>query len=457
MKPGHSLRAQSTRLLLAGLIGSVAATVGLLLALVIAPLAQREANDLSALMVLTAQTWVELPPRTRAAYEAELSRSHALRIRADMARAGVDEWHPPFYYLLEAALARRLGHSGHLVHEPGAQPGDAGWYWAQIPTGGRTLGVGISATRVGAQPVVALALALALAAVLAVAVAWRLARRITQPLQALAEATAVVGDGRLPPPLPEQGPAELASLSRSFNRMAHQVRELLTARTVLLAGISHDLRTPLTRMKLAVELLRVRPGDAALLSRLDDDIAQADQLITQVLQMARGLEAEAPAAVDLCALLDELARTHGTDVLTPVRALPCDAPTPLWLPPLALRRVLDNFLQNARRYAGGAPIELQALRVPQADGNIHWRIEVRDRGPGIAADQRASVFEPFVRLEPSRSRATGGSGLGLAIVRQLAQAQGWQVALTPREGGGLVASVDLGPVAEAPSSAVAEN
>lgn len=457
MKTGQSLRAQSTRLLLAGLLGSVAATTGLLLALVIVPLAQREANDLSALMVLTAQTWAELPPQTRAAYEAELTRSHALRIRADLVRAGVDEWHPPFYYLLEAALARRLGQSGHLVYETDAAPGGTGWYWAQIPTGVGTLSVGLSSTRVGARPLMALALALALAGMLAGAVSWLLARRITQPLQALAEATAVVGDGRLPPPLPERGPAELASLSRSFNRMARQVRELLTARTVVLAGISHDLRTPLTRMKLAAELLRVRPGDAALLDLLDDDIVQADHLITQVLLMARGLESEAPAVVDLCALLDELAHAHGTDAGTPVHALPCEAPALLRLPPLALRRVLDNFLQNARRYAGGAPIELQALRAQSADGKTHWRIEVRDRGPGIAADQCASVFEPFVRLEPSRSRATGGSGLGLAIVRQLAQAQGWQVAVAPRDGGGLVASLDLGPVAEALGSAVAEN
>ena len=245
---------------------------------------------------------------------------------------------------------------------------------------------------------------------------------------------AQVGHGHLPQPVAEDGPGELARLSRHFNQMVEQVRELLSARTTLLAGISHDLRTPLARMRLALEILR-DTGDASMMDRLEAEIAQTNRLIGQVLDLARGLEQEPAQPVDLAPLLQRLAEQFSTPD-TPVRIVL--GVTRARVPVLALSRALGNLLQNSARYAAGSPIELHA----STPGRV-LRIGVLDRGPGIPADQLPRMLQPFQRMEPSRNPGTGGSGLGLAIVRELARAHGWQLEIGPREQGGLQAWLTL--------------
>jgi two-component system, OmpR family, osmolarity sensor histidine kinase EnvZ len=401
--------------------------------LVMLPLARRSANDLAGLMVLSAQTWAELPPPTRPAFEEELRLSHDLLIRPAVDGERVDEWHAPFFYLLESALADRVGVEEHLIRLPDTRGED--WYWARLPAGTGTLAVGLSSQRINSQPVMALLIALlgglALAAVLSVL----LARRVVAPLAKLEQATAQLGLGETPDLLPESGPKEIVALSRRFNTMVVQVRDLLSARTTLLAGISHDLRTPLARMRLALEMIKTRPTPA-LIDRLERDIGQMDQLIGNVLDLARGLAREPRAPVSIEGLLQSLADQNTTPA-RPIRVR-CDAgERPL--PELSLRRALDNLLQNAMRYAPAGEIEL----VCEQKGS-HCRVGVLDRGPGIPPEKIESMFQPFHRLEPSRSPDTGGSGLGLAIVRQLAQTHGWQVTLSARPGGGMQAWIDLG-------------
>jgi two-component system osmolarity sensor histidine kinase EnvZ len=212
------------------------------------------------------------------------------------------------------------------------------------------------------------------------------------------------------------------------------VHDLLDGRTTLLAGLSHDLRTPLARMRLALEMLSRRP-DPALIERLDKDVEQMNRLVGDMLELARGLGGEAPQRVDVAALLQEMAAQAGeAGTRVEVSAGPCVVSAA----PVALRRLLDNLLANAQRYGGGQPVELRATR---SDDGV--RIGVLDRGPGIPEDQIEAVFRPFHRVEPSRNPVTGGAGLGLAIVRQLAQSNGWAVSLENRSGGGLAAWVVL--------------
>jgi len=227
----------------------------------------------------------------------------------------------------------------------------------------------------------------------------------------------------------------MVTLSRRFNAMAQQVRDLLSARTTLLAGVSHDLRTPLARMRLALEMLRDQP-DPALIDRMERDIEQMNRLIGQVLELARGLSHETPVPTQLDHFLNLLA----SDFSTPASPVKFSCPAcQLDLAATALHRALGNLLQNAQRYAPATLVELVAHI--SAHG---VRIGVLDRGPGIAPDQVEAMFQPFQRLEASRSPSTGGSGLGLAIVRELARANGWQVTLEQRAGGGLEAWIDLG-------------
>ena len=428
----HTSLAQQNALLL-GLVFIVfeLLAAAAVVALVMVPMARRSTDDLANLMVLSAQTWSELPPTTRPDFELELARTYLLALRAEPAKLGRDEWHGAYLYFLEAALAEKTGRVQHLVRE--TIDGEA-WYWASLPSAATSLSVGFPARRLGAQPFTAILVSSVIGLILALLAAAWLARRSVVPLARLEEAAAQVGRNEVMELLPETGPRELATLAHRFNEMARQVRGLLANRTTLLAGVSHDLRTPLARMRLALALLEEKPTPK-LIARLEKDIEEMDRLIGQVLDLARGMASEAAAEIDVPALLIDMA-AGVPDGRVRVRVAPqaCQVQAP----PSALRRVIGNLLDNALRYGDDQPVELV---VEQAEKSV--RIGVLDRGPGIPAEQMGAVFQPFHRVETSRSQITGGAGLGLAIVRQLADSHGWQVDIGPRFQGGLEAWLTL--------------
>jgi len=295
---------------------------------------------------------------------------------------------------------------------------------------------------VNTRPLWGLAVVLLGGTALASLAALWLSRRIAQPVAQLEQAAAELATGASPALLPQTGPRELADLAGHFNQMAQQVRELLDARTTLLAGVSHDLRTPLARMRLALELLTLRP-DPALIARLEHDVDEMNRLIGQLLDLAKGLEHEDRVTFELEPWLLERASLHADAVRAAGAAITVNCPAGLQVHAAAgsLGRVVDNLLGNALRYAPG-PIELLAQAVDATPaGRI--RLSVLDRGLGIPADQMDTVWRPFQRVEGSRSRQTGGYGLGMAIVKQLASSQAWTVGLTARRGGGLDAWVEL--------------
>jgi two-component system osmolarity sensor histidine kinase EnvZ len=292
--------------------------------------------------------------------------------------------------------------------------------------------VGFPRDRIQTRPLEAVMLILGVAALLVVLTAAVLARRVTGPLTRLSLAAEQLAKGSYPNPLPEQGPRELASLARQFNTMNRQVRELLANRTLLLAGISHDLRTPLTRLRLGLEMLP-RKTDQALIERMTRDIDDMNGLITQSVELGKTLGAEERSRVELTALLRDLA---SGEARCQVQAR---APCVHLVQPLALRRIVGNLLDNALRYSSGqVTLRLDCHEQPPV-------IFVLDRGPGIPEAEREAVFRPFYRLEHSRNRRTGGSGLGLAVARQLAIANDMEIQLWERPGGGTIAGVRLPP------------
>ncbi len=422
----QSLFGRTAAGLLAAFLLFEAAAFAVVWVMVIQPLAQRSADDLAAKILLAAQTWVELPPSTRADYEMELAFRHDLELgeaRTRLTRAAA-----PGYFggLAEAALSRRARQAITLKQGP-----DPDWDWLEVQVSGKWLRVGYDRDRYALQAPLAAVGVFLLGAALTVSTALLMVRRSSRQLRGLADKAREVGQGRDPERLPEAGPLELLELTAAFNRMAEEVRGLLENRTVLLSGISHDLRTPLTRLKLALSMLD--GADPELVARMGRDLDEMNRLIGDMLAFARALKMEDLADCDLNRLLDDLAVQAGR--LGPVEWRP-GAPCPARVGEAALRRVVGNLLENARRYGGGGPV---TLTLERADGAI--RVGVLDRGPGIPAEQREAVFRPFHRLETSRSREEGGSGLGLAIVRQLADAHGWRVALSGREGGGLKAEL----------------
>jgi two-component system osmolarity sensor histidine kinase EnvZ len=264
--------------------------------------------------------------------------------------------------------------------------------------------------------------------------AWLIASNLARPLAALTRAARRIGGGAAHEPLPEAGPRELRTVSKAFNRMASSLESMERERAMVLAGISHDLRTPLSRLRLALEMSGAESGASAAMI---EDIGEIDAVIGQFLDFARG-ENEDKSPNDLDAMLRELGEHYQRLSRNVSVAASTGASFPFAR--MAVRRAVANLVDNALRYAG-EPIEIEAEieARTQAEGVA---IEVRDHGPGIPAGEVERLKRPFTRLDTARSGA-GGSGLGLAIVERVARAHGGTLELLPREGGGLVARLTL--------------
>lgn len=399
------------------------------------PVGRQGAGDLATLMVLSAKIWVDLPPETRHDFEAELRENHDLLLQSEPPAAELEPltFHSPYMLFLEDAFTSRLGTTTH-VHQV---PDDEYWYWVIIPVAERKLYLGFSHDHIGAKPPRAVLIIMFGAGLFIMLTTLLLVRRITRPLAILAEGVKRLGSGGLPEPLPEDGPLELALLASKFNQLSGQIQQLLKNRTTLLGGISHDLRTPLARLRIALELLHGKE-EAELLQRMQQDLEEMDLLICRTLELAKMMQIDNAGIeeVDLPQLLKNLVASYEQNGKEIDLALPDSCRFPLSA--IALRRVLTNLLDNAFHYTGEKEVTVQI----QCNEQIA-RICVLDRGPGIPADQIEKVFQPFYRLDPSRNRSTGGSGLGLAIVQQLAELHGWTITLANRKNGGLSACIEV--------------
>ena len=271
-----------------------------------------------------------------------------------------------------------------------------------------------------------------LALALALAVAWFIATRISRPLKALAQSAATVGRGQMPEPLPETGSEEMRGLASAFNHMAADLQRHERDRSEVLAGISHDLRTPLTRLRLEAEL---SVSDEGARQAVVADIEQMEAIISQFMDYARGDQGEAVVMSDLGALLHTLCERFG--YLGHPLQLDISEPLPkLNIRPKALTRALTNLIDNAWKY-GGTRVSLKAG--VQSD---FLRIEISDDGPGIPDHEIERLKQPFTRLEHARTNASG-TGLGLAIVERVARVHGGRLELLANPGGGLIARLSL--------------
>ena len=274
----------------------------------------------------------------------------------------------------------------------------------------------------------------ALIGLLSLAGAYITAARINQPLNLLTKAADRLRNGEPPPKLPEDNLDELRAVNQTFNEMAEALVRLDAERTLLLAGVSHDIRTPLARLRLAVEML---PDDEAspMKEGMIEDIADMDNIIHQFLDFVRGVEGESTRMMDINDLLKSLAERQsragrnlkirlGPSYLIPIR-------------PLAMQRLLDNLVGNAYAYSKGDVIVESRITAEKII------ISVLDRGPGIPADQSERLLRPFERLNSARTKNEGGSGLGLAICNRIAKLHHGSLELINRESGGLEARLSL--------------
>lgn len=267
---------------------------------------------------------------------------------------------------------------------------------------------------------------------LALLVAWLIVSRVTRPLRALANAARELGRGRHPEPVYVKGASELRQVAEAFNRMSDDLKQIAAERTEVLAGISHDLRTPLARLRLESEL-SIADHDAR--NAVIADIEQMDAIIAQFLDYARGEGDEKTVDTNLNSLVEQVAGRHGRTATPPILTLG-ELPATLCVRQKALARAISNLLDNARKY-GAEPIAIATRR--QGNDVV---IDVTDSGTGVPESEIERLKRPFTRLQDARTDASG-TGLGLAIVERIARLHGGSFELMNRTEGGLIARLRL--------------
>jgi signal transduction histidine kinase len=270
----------------------------------------------------------------------------------------------------------------------------------------------------------------------AIMISWAV-RQLLLPVKTLAAAAEALGrDVANAPPMPETGPLEIVTAAIAFNTMAARVRRFVEDRTFLLTAIGHDLRTPITRLKLRAEFMEDDEQRGKMLADLDE----MEAMISATLAFGRDATTSEPLVkLDLASLLRTILDDAADGDPAHAEALSYAGPEhlPVRARPLALKRALANLVGNALKYGEAAAVTLHAPLRGIA------RIDIDDQGPGIPVAEMERVFEPFRRLETSRNRETGGSGLGLSIARNILRAHGGDITLTNRQEGGLRVGVTL--------------
>ncbi|MCE2437726.1 MAG: HAMP domain-containing protein [Pseudomonadales bacterium] len=392
---------------------------------VITPIVAGSAKNRAALMVLTARDWANISPEQRPYFELDVLRESELIISNPPLK--FERFESPSRY--NRSLVENIE---ALLGQPVEIQTDEDHLWVEIPvSNSQTVQVGFASELRDAQEVYIGIVLLVAGEFILLLTSFLLVGRIARPLVHVAEAAASFRGTEPFEPLPEEGPKELQVLVRSFNEMARDVTELLSNRTVLLGGISHDLRTPLARMRLNLELIKDNLSQTEV-ERLSNNLQQMEDLVRQALEYVH-------------ASSESLEPTCLHEIVTSVVAS-FDPEIPMFFNgdktlevPLAqgsMVRVLENLLENARVHADQTSVRVD---VAWTAATIH----VIDRGPGIPEAYRTEVFQPFFRIENARTRRSGGSGLGLAIVSQLCQSHGWRVEIAPGESGGTDVSVEV--------------
>lgn len=397
-----------------------------------APQARQLAQMVASMVNLTRTALLTTQPDKRLDLLIELSDREGIRIypaESDDALEPLPE-DQAFIQMVAAEIRRKLGDRTRITLSRDGEPGF--WtsfqidgddeYWLMLPR-----------ERVDRRQPLHWLGWVAATLLLALIGAYFVVFRVTRPLKRLSQAARQIGQGQRPYPLAETGPEEIRSVSHAFNQMSSDLARLDEDRALILAGISHDLRTPLARLRLATEM---GVPDEALRTGIAADIDEIDKIIGQFLDFARNGEGEAEQPLDLNDIVTDGAQAlqrHGTRLELHLQELPL-----LTLRPLALRRLLSNLINNALNHGGGhAPVDI----VTRREGH-QIVLEVMDRGPGIPTGEGERLKQPFTRLETARTGAHG-AGLGLAIVDRVARMHDGHFELLPREGGGLIARIRL--------------
>jgi len=425
--PG-SLLARSFLLIVVLIVLSLATSVVIFRHVQQEPHAKQMAQLVVSVVNLTRAAVLSAAPEWRSALLAELAGSEGLRLHMAENRDVLKPLpeHPAEMSLMMEKVRESLGSDTRFAAERNGEEA----LWVSFFIGHEEFWIALPKDRVENPVYEVLFPWSLLVLVLALPGAYFTAHQITRPLEKIAQAALQVGQGTWPEPLPESGAQEIVTVSRAINQMSADLAANERERALVLAGISHDLRTPLARVRIAAEL----SADESLREGLAADVEQMDAVIQQFLDYARLDESEAMLQADMKSLVQEVAQQFSAQAKS--LTLDLDDVPSIPVRPLLLKRALSNLLDNAIKHGGGE-ITVQLRR---EEDNIV--LTVADRGTGIPSSQHAMVKRPFVRLESARSNSTG-SGLGLAIVERAARLNDGELILADNAAGGLVAKLVL--------------
>lgn len=420
-------------LILLLIVGCLLATLFSFRAFEREPRAQQIAQQLISIVNVTRSALLYSDPPVRAALLAELAENEGIRIlpleRDDAVRPFPDT---AVVRLASERIRERLGPQTRMAEEVNGLPGA----WVSFSIDGDDYWVYIERDLLAREPGQAWVRWALIAMVLSLLAAVAITRAVNRPLARLAGAARELGAGHAPTPLPEVGPVEIREVNQSFNRMVADLGKTEQDRAMLLAGVSHDLRTPLTRLRLELE---VNALPAETRRAMEGDIEQMDAIVRQFLDYARGSPQQPRSTLDVTALVREAAGR-----LRLPQAAVCVQADPALMAPVyrtELERALENLVTNADRYGRSADGTLQLQIALQRDGG-DLVLAVSDQGPGIAAAQIDRLLRPFERGDVARSEARG-TGLGLAIVARVARLHGGRLLLRPNPPCGLRAELRL--------------
>ncbi len=427
----RSLLVRSFLLIVVLIVVSLAASVSVFLHVQQAPRARQTAQLVVSVVNLTRAAVLSAAPEWRDGLLAELAESEGLRVQMADSRDVLQALpeHPPELHMMVENVRHSLGENTRFA----AQRNGVEGLWVSFFIGDEEFWVALPSERIEHPVSHMLPVWGGMVLLLALLGAFFIARQVALPLKRLARAARQLGRGVNPLPLPEQGAQEVVAVSHAFNQMSADLTANERERALVLAGISHDLRTPLARVRLAAEL----SADESLRAGLILDVEQMDAVIRQFLDYARLDENEAAVVTDVAALVGSVAQSFSNaSISLELQPVPESVVRPILARPLLLKRALANLLDNAIKYGGG---DITVQVYGEADKVV---LAVLDRGAGIPEAQRVSIKRPFIRLESARSDVTG-SGLGLAIVERAARLHGGEFYLEQREGGGLAAKLVL--------------
>ncbi len=432
-----------TFLLLTGLVTATAISVFAAYRLLErAPPEQRLAWEITSIVNLTRSALLGSDPTRRMIMLEELIRQEEVRVLPLEPSDRVDATKTTSTLRsLESRLRLLLSDSTTVAGRVNDEDG----LWVSFDLSGDEYWLLLPARRAERQIDPALGLIVLIAAVLASAGAFGIAWFIDRPLAELSRAIGTLSRGNTPPKLKEDGPEQLARVNRQFNRMARDLAELEHDRTLALAGISHDVRSPLTRLRMEVEMA---PIDSAQREAMVEDIGRINAIVGQFIDYARSTQPPTASAIDASQLVDAVAETYASEVRAGRLELTTQiAPALRWRgDPTDLERLVVNLLDNAIRHGRLVDDTRAVVDLRLEPGNNAIKLDIRDHGPGIPYERHAEALQPFARLDAARTDQGGvhaGTGLGLAIVTRIVRRYGGTVLLETAPGGGLQVRLTL--------------